>query len=415
MKENLLNKIKHLNPELLKSIETETIHLELESSQQDDAFYVEVLDNDITIKASKEENLFYGLLTVLEAIQKGVDLKTGWHTSRVKERGLNVDLGRKHYTLSWFKSLIEQMALNKLNVLQMHFSENLGYRLESSVYSDITSIEHLTHDDLKEIIKHGQTYYIEVIPALDAPGHLEHVLSFYPEHQMENLTTGLDITRKESRDFIKKLYDEVIELFAHTDKIHIGADEFINFDEYDLYPSLENYAKTHISKDATAADTYVDFINDISNHLISKGKDVRVWNDGLYRKNIHNTVELNKDITVCYWTSWNENMAEVSTFIEKGHQLINFDDQNLYYVLGEAAGYTYPTAKKIKENFDVFKFPMREEAKLKQANEFISQNNEKVLGAYFSVWSDLPEKLNETEILTDLTNLLIPFGDNFWK
>lgn len=302
------------------------------------------------------------------------------------------------------------MALNKLNILQMHFSEFLGYRLESKVYPEITSEDHLTIEDIKEIVDYAKDHYIEVIPSFDTPGHLTHVLKSYPEHQFPNLETGLNITSKESRDFVKALYDEVLEIFNHTDKIHMGADEFIDFNEFEKYPELEKYAKENISKDAHPLDTYVDYVNDIGSYLIDKGKEVRVWNDGLYRNNVEHTLELNKDLVITYWTNWHKDMAPISTFIEKGHKVINFDDANLYYVLGEAASYTYPTPSKIKENFDVFTFPTKSE----NANDIVAKHKDQVVGSFFSVWSDMPEAQTETEVLENITPLLKEYGLKLW-
>lgn len=42
--------------------------------------------------------------------------------------------------------------------------------------------------------------------------------------------------------------------------------------------------------------------------------------------------------------------------LDKGYRLMNFNDNYLYYVLGEAAGYHYPTADKVSSGFHLFKF-----------------------------------------------------------
>lgn len=56
-------------------------------------------------------------------------------------------------------------------------------------------------------------------------------------------------------------------------------------------------------------------------------------------------------------------MASLKTFLEKGHKVINYNDSKFYYVLGEAAGYTYPTAGKIyNSSWHPGQFPWRNKA-----------------------------------------------------
>lgn len=417
MKEKLLSKIKKLKKDLVEDCGISLAHVfvEIDPNVQKDSFYTDIGERFITIIGQTEADLFYGLLDLLQKVKTREILRIGLSESLAPERGLHVDCGRKYYTKAWFISMIDLMALNKLNILQMHFSEYLGYRIESKKFPEITSREHLTQKDIKEIINYAKEYYIDVVPSFDSPGHLEYVLKYYPEHQMPNLKTGINITSNEAREFIKSLYDEVLEIFDHTNIIHMGGDEFIDFNEYHKYPELEQYAKENISKDATAADTFLDYINDIGEYLMSKGKDVRIWNDGFYRLNIKNTLELNPNFVITHWTSWHKDMAPLQTFIDKNHRVINYNDTNLYYVVGENAGYTYPTKEKIEENFEIYNF-----SKLhKDASENIDQNmsvkDPQMIGSYFAIWSDSPEAKHETDIYRDLNPLLEVFGKKFWE
>ena len=63
---------------------------------------------------------------------------------------------------------------------------------------------------------------------------------------------------------------------------------------------------------------------------------------------------LNKNVEVCYWTNWDKGMAEVKEWLTKGYTLINFCDNDLFYVLGEEAGYSYPTAEKLEREGKIY-------------------------------------------------------------
>lgn len=159
---------------------------------------------------------------------------------------------------------------------------------------------------------------------------LEYVLQFFPEYALPNSPKNLDITKPDAIDFSKKILDEIIEIFDGIKTIHIGADEYFEFlNEKDL---------SYIQGDNDPYELVINTINSFASNLLQRGFNVRAWNDGFYRMNYEGSAKLDSEIDIAYWTSWDKSMALVSTFIEHGHKLINFNDNYLYYVLGEKAG-----------------------------------------------------------------------------
>ncbi|CAM2851145.1 family 20 glycosylhydrolase [Erysipelothrix tonsillarum] len=370
-----------------------------------DGYQVHYNDDDLIVIASNtERGHFYGLLDIFAG-----EANPHLTKAKVQERGLHVDLGRKFFSQSWFFDVIDMMARFKLNTLQIHFSEHLGFRIESKRFPRIVSEEHLSQDAVKAIIKHANDYYIDIIPSFDSPGHLQVVLEAYPEYLMPNTTMGLDITSNAARDFIKAIYDEMDTLFETSTSFHMGADEFIDFGKYDQFPQLEAYAKEHFGPDAKGFDTFVDYVNDIAAYLQSRGKTVRAWNDGLYRLDQKPTVRLNQSIIITYWTSWNPMMAPVQTFVDAGHKVVNYMDQLLYFVLGENAGYTYPTEVEIIRDFEPNRFSNRHES-----CPGPHQQEAPALGAMFSIWCDRPDALTSDAVRHKIEAPLKAFAIKSW-
>lgn len=406
MKDKLLNKIKSLDSSLVENcgISLDHVFVRVDTNIEKDAFYTDIGERYITIYAQSEEYLFYGLLDLLQKVKTREILKIGLSASMIKERGLHVDCGRKHYTKRWFMNMIELMALNKMNSLQLHFSENLGYRLESKLYPEITSIEHLSNQDIKEILDYAKYYYVDVIPSFNVIGHLEHVLKYHRQYALTHSPQNLDITNPSAILFIKGLLDEIVDVFEGVSQFHIGADEYFEFlDEKDM-----EYIKAKDNPYALMTQT----VNKLAEVLIKKGLDVRVWNDGFYRKNDNKVVSLDPRITVAYWTSWHETMAPVSTFVERGHDLLNFNDNYLYYVLGEEAGYTYPIAERIENEFSPYMFSKGPGG---VAQVIDDEDVESVVGSYVSIWSDAPEAQSEEEIFEHMKPILEAFMNVTWK
>lgn len=318
------------------------------------------------------------------------------------EKALMLDMGRKFFTKKWILNLVDYMHELKMNTLQLHFSENEGFRIECETYPEIVSKDHLTKVEVREIIDYAKVRGIQIIPDFDTPGHLKQILAHYPQFQLEKVdnqcvvkeTKALDITNNSARLFIKRIYEEYAKLFHDSTYFHIGADEFIEFDEVERYPSLIKYAKKHYGADATGMEVYIEYTNEIAEFVERLGFIPRVWNDGFYRKNRECRRLLNPIIQVCYWTKWNKNMAEPKTFIEKGHKLINFCDNYFYYVLGENAGYTYPTEEKIRNEWKINRFA--------HSGFLDSKEMESVIGTSFAVWCDKPEAQTEEEVFTGI-------------
>lgn len=342
---------------------------ELEAAGELDSQEAYVIDigTYAKITAPSERAVMYALWTLLQRLTDDGSVPCGTITDYpvMPERALHIDIGRKFYSEDWLLERIREMSRLRLNTLQLHFSENEGFRLMSESHPEVVSEQALTKQEMKAIILEAQRYHVDIIPSLDSPGHLGQALRTHPEWLLKDSAGtpapgALDITNPAARRFVLDLIDEYAELFAGSRYFHIGGDEFINFAEFDKYPQLAEYARNVLNiSGGTGVDTYIDYLNEVAEHLESKGWTVRAWNDGLYRADQTQRVTPKSSIQITYWTKWHPMMAPVEDILAKGHQVINYNDGYLYYVLGENAGYKYPTGEKIRTSWHPGLFPAR--------------------------------------------------------
>ncbi|WP_340024793.1 glycoside hydrolase family 20 protein [Paenibacillus sp. FSL K6-1096] len=371
------------------------------------------------ITASSERAVIYGLRTLLQRLADDGSVPCGTITDSpvMPERALHIDIGRKFYSEDWLLERIREMSRLRLNTLQLHFSENEGFRLMSESHPEVVSEQALTKQEMKAIIHAARRYHIDIIPSLDSPGHLGQALRARPDWLLKDSSGNpapgaLDITNPAARRFVLELIDEYAELFAGSRYFHIGGDEFINFAEFDKYPQLAEYAQNVLNiSGGTGVDTYIDYLNEVAEHLESKGWTVRAWNDGLYRADQIQRVAPKPSIQITYWTKWHPMMAPVEDILAKGHQVINYNDGYLYYVLGEHAGYKYPTAGKIRASWHPGLFPART-GEVKQ--EYTGAYPRELVGTTFSIWSDKPEAQSEAEVAAGLRGPLRAMAELAW-
>lgn len=394
------------------------IVIELADGDSSDAYKLEIGDY-VRLQAAGERAVLYGLRTLLHRAGKDGGLARGILTDHpeMKERALHIDIGRKFFTAGWIKERIREMSRLRLNALQLHFSENEGFTLVSERHPEVTSERFLSREELADIVEEAAKHHITVIPSFDSPGHLGQALRTHPEWLLKNregqpAKGALDITNPDAKAFVLDLIGEYAELFKDSPYFHIGGDEFIDFEHFDAYPQLGEYARNELQiEGGTGIDAYLHYLNEIAELLESKGFTVRAWNDGLYRLNQNERVRLKTSIQITYWTKWHPNMAPVQTFLDKGHDVINYHDAFFYYVLGENAGYKYPQGDNIYAGWHPGLFPRVNE---RERQEYAKPYPKQVKGCSFAVWSDKPEAQTEEEVAAGLREPLAAMAELAW-
>jgi len=376
----------------------------------DQAYKIEVSDT-VKVTARTEIGLYYGAQTVSQylRLQGGMFCGTYVDWPDVADRTLHLDIARMYLTKNWFLNLIKDMLDFKMNALELHFSENEGFRIQCDTDPAIMSDKYLTKDEVREIIAYAKELYVEIIPSFDSPGHVKQILSAHPEYMLMDVDgylseKTLDITNPEAVAYIKSLLDEYAELFKDCKSFNIGGDESFGWSnvsrmQFSAWQILEDYAKATYGENANAHDAFVGYVNDIAAYMTAKGFKVRAWNDGLIR-NI-DQAEVNKpstDIGVCYWTNNGTLSATVVTpYINGGYDIYNVNEPFMYYVL--KAGFKQPNAKDIYNKWHSGYFSGGSD-KGTNANRFETpyEVGEQLKGAYFCIWCDHPDAQTQDQV-----------------
>ena len=379
----------------------------------DEGFTVEVgVSAELT--AQSRRAAVYGLRTVFEAGELAFGRLADWPCTN--ERGLHLDAGRKYYTKDWIMERVKDLSRNRMNVLWLHFSENEGFRIDSERHPEVPSRFHLTKDEVREIIALCGELFVDINPALDCPGHLGAALLEHPRWRLnremaEPLYSALDITNPDARAFLLELVDEYAELFAGSKVFHIGGDEFIDFNHFELFPEMEACAKERLGPDCGGVDLYVDFLNQVIAHVRAKGFQVRVWNDGLFRPDQAEHVELDRNVQIAFWSNWDKGMAPLKAFLDRGYQVVNYHSEYLYFILLIRKDYSDPDPDKILTQWHPGMFPTHPVS----GPQTLDPKSEQMLGCCYSIWSDWPDLEDEEEVDRRSRDSIRAFGIRCWQ
>ena len=368
---------------------------------KNDAYAVDI-KNNITISAEDETGIYYGLTSVIQMLIEGDNVVTKGHIvdySDVEDRSFHLDCARKFFTKDWIISLIKDLSWQKYNSIQLHFSENEGFRLQSDTLEAIDGFQYvnnqyLTKQDMLEIIQVANEYHIEVIPSLDSPGHLGAVLRYLPsDYSCASLfpTDGRRaqcfniFTNDEARGFLIDLMTEFIDFFSEAGckRFNIGGDEFL-----EKFSNFSNEQYVQI----------MEYFNEVSAIAKSKGMTPRTWNDGVMYGN-YTGYKLDSDIEICYWAA-PQNCASIEKFVQNGNRVVNFSDIYMYYVLSSWwLQNACPEGDRIYREWNPGKFSTLQGG--------IPQTYKKpyanfIKGGSYAIWCDVPGYMTQDSVANNI-------------
>ena len=237
---------------------------------ENEAYTLEITASEVNITAVTATG-------VIRAAQTLAQLAEGYHGTKALEgltmkdwpafklRGYMHDVGRSFISIDELIKQVELFSRFKVNTFHWHLTENQAWRFEVKAFPKLTASESMTRfpgqyytqEDCKRLMQVAKKHGMNVIPEIDMPGHSE---AF--ERAM-----GFNMQSSQGKVVLKKVLDEVVEVFAGAPYIHIGGDE---------------------------VSTTADYLNGMINYAESKGENVKagLWNpiNGIGQDALNNTL-----------------------------------------------------------------------------------------------------------------------------
>ncbi|OEV03589.1 beta-N-acetylhexosaminidase [Streptomyces oceani] len=368
----------------------------------------------VRITGSSDAGVFYGTRTLLQSVRDRGGMADGVVRDQPdrKQRGFMLDIARKYYSVEWIKDRIREMGDLKLNQLQLHLSDDQAFRVESDSHPEVVSDPHLSKKQVREIVRLAKSRHITVIPEIDSPGHLGAVLEAHPDLRLRDrsgqpVPGAVDIADPKAARIIDELLNEYADLFP-GEYWHLGGDEYaaLTFEDPETeFPGLARAARERHGADAGVQDLATSWLNDRAEVVREHGRTPQVWNDGMHADG---TVRPSEPRQVTYWTGKEIGAREPEEYLDRGWDLINMNDEYLYYVLGEPNEFTYPTGRRIYEEWTPAVLRGTDPVPAGKAGP------ERVLGGRFAVWGDLPEAQTQEQVAEGIRLPLSATAQKLW-
>lgn len=306
-----------------------------------EGYEIDITKDGVKITAYKPEGLFRGIQTIIQLLPAEIEKLTlvnnvEWSlpTSSIYDkpeysyRGLMIDVARHFFTEEEIKKQIDYAAQYKINRIHLHLSDDQGWRIEIKAYPDLTLIGgstevgggtggYYTQEQFKSIVEYAKERYIEIIPEIDMPGHINAALASYgflnPDGERKPLYTGTNVgfstlmtDSEKTYEFIETVVREISEI-SPSKYFHMGGDE----------------------ADSTKKEDYDYFVGRVSKIVEKYGKTPIGWDP------IDTAPEINSSVILQNWKDSNEsarkkNMKMIISIASKAYLDMKYNENTPY-------------------------------------------------------------------------------------
>jgi hexosaminidase len=377
-----------------------------------ESYTLDTHDRRVKITGPDEAGVFYGTRTLKQSVLADRTMPEGVVRDRPDkpQRGLNLDIARKSFSAAWIEDRLREMADLKLNQLGLHFSDDQGFRIASETHPEVVSREHLTKAEVRAIVALAGRLHIEIVPEIDSPGHLGAVLRTHPDLELRNAQGvaargAVDISKPGAARIVDELLGEYAGLFPGA-YWHLGGDEYralMADDPGASYPQLADAAHRSLGPRATVEDLTTAWLNARGAVLRPYGKRLKAWNDGYFRGG---SVAPDPSREVEYWTGKEYGARKPVEYLKEGRQVVNLNDEYLYYVLGQPNDFRYPTGRRIYEEWTP--------NVLRGTTAVPARYSSQILGGRFAVWCDYANAQTPSQVAAGIRMPLAATAQKLW-
>jgi hexosaminidase len=304
-----------------------------------ETYHLRAAGSEVLIEASDPRGLFYGAQTLRQLITTGasgirsipsVDISD---SPRFAWRGLLIDVSRHFFGKPTMLKIIDEMARYKLNVLQLHLTDDPGWRLEIPGYPKLTEVgalnpatemrQYFTQAEIRDIVAYAADRHITVVPEIEMPGHSGSEARAYPEFfdSQGRFNPG----KPETYRFIRAVLGEVAKLFPGP-YLHFGGDEVAS----DAWEGLPEVARLKAEQGLeTNHDVQSYFGQRVAGIIRDLGKRPMAWDEQA-------EAGADKNVVISWWRKGRPDV--LSAAAKAGYALVLSPVDQVYFDYPQGPG-----------------------------------------------------------------------------
>lgn len=402
-----------------------------------EAYVLSVRSDRIDLTGGSPAGVFYGFQTLRQMLPesalrgekaRAIDLPVVEirDEPRIGYRALLLDAGRHFFGPEEVKSVIDLMAMHKLNRLQWHLTEDQGWRIEIRKYpeltrrgawrdrSDLRPAEdgrpekdpqpyggYYTRQQVREIVRYAADRFIEIVPEIEMPGHAMAALASYPwlgclgeGYEVPSLWGVKEDVYCAGKDstfvFLEDVLTEVTDLFPY-ELVHIGGDECPKA-RWKECPRCQRRMRDEGLGSEEELQSY--FVRRIERFLASRNRRMVGWDEIRQGGLSETAIVLSR-----------KREQGLRSALENGNDVIMMPYLNCYFDYYQGSRETEPLA------FGGF-LPLRTAYDLDPFEGLNAEQSRRILGVQCNLWTEFVATLDHAEYM--LLPRLAAFAERAW-
>ena len=402
-----------------------------------EAYVLSVRSDRIDLTGGSPAGGFYGFQTLRQMLPesalrgekaRAIDLPVVEirDEPRIGYRALLLDAGRHFFGPEEVKSVIDLMAMHKLNRLQWHLTEDQGWRIEIRKYpeltrrgawrdrSDLRPAEdgrpekdpqpyggYYTRQQVREIVRYAADRFIEIVPEIEMPGHAMAALASYPwlgclgeGYEVPSLWGVKEDVYCAGKDstfvFLEDVLTEVTDLFPY-ELVHIGGDECPKA-RWKECPRCQRRMRDEGLGSEEELQSY--FVRRIERFLASRNRRMVGWDEIRQGGLSETAIVLSR-----------KREQGLRSALENGNDVIMTPYLNCYFDYYQGSRETEPLA------FGGF-LPLRTAYDLDPFEGLNAEQSRRILGVQCNLWTEFVATLDHAEYM--LLPRLAAFAERAW-
>jgi len=307
------------------------------------------------------------------------------------QKGINVDIARKDYSLKSLKKIVDTIHENNGDYLQLHFSDNENYAIESQFFKheNIASQNYLSQQELKNLIHYSNKLNIMVVPEFDLPSHSKAWLLL-----LKNENSNLH------ENIVSDYSDETIDFFSNQKALEISKRQIKEILNLFHQPNFQKEQRIVLGGDEVPGgksyqNDFINFMNEIGEYAYQNGYEPQIWNDSITK----NGLKLLKNyFSVIYWKQSNNENNEpgitVEDFLDYNFKVYNYNFYSLYFL--PSKNYS-PTD--IEEQTSYISWAYNHNSFYYLKNPYYEVDSLNIQGSALSFWGEHATGMREEEVL----------------
>lgn len=402
-----------------------------------EAYVLSVRSDRIDLTGGSPAGVFYGFQTLRQMLPesalrgekaRAIDLPVVEirDEPRIGYRALLLDAGRHFFGPEEVKSVIDLMAMHKLNRLQWHLTEDQGWRIEIRKYPELTRRGawrdrsdlrppedgrpekdpqpyggYYTRQQVREIVRYAADRFIEIVPEIEMPGHAMAALASYPwlgclgeGYEVPSLWGVKEDVYCAGKDstfvFLEDVLTEVTDLFPY-ELVHIGGDECPKA-RWKECPRCQRRMRDEGLGSEEELQSY--FVRRIERFLASRNRRMVGWDEIRQGGLSETAIVLSR-----------KREQGLRSALENGNDVIMTPYLNCYFDYYQGSRETEPLA------FGGF-LPLRTAYDLDPFEGLNAEQSRRILGVQCNLWTEFVATLDHAEYM--LLPRLAAFAERAW-